>query len=86
MALPLNNIVKWTNLAQAAASRWPDRVEATLDENRLNAHLECYPSDLQGLCEWLFSELDYSFATLVVEEEAASWFLRYIFYGELGSG
>jgi formate hydrogenlyase subunit 5 len=86
MALPLDNIMKWTNLAQTAASRWPGRVEAALDENSLAARLKCDPSALKGLCDWLFSELGYSFATLVVEEEAASWFLRYIFYGEFGSG
>lgn len=86
MALPLNNIVKWTNLAQTVASRWPGRVETTLDENGLTAHLKCDPSALQEVCSWLFSELNYSFGTLVVEEESASWFLRYIFYGDLGSG
>jgi formate hydrogenlyase subunit 5 len=86
MALPLNNIMKWTDLAQTAASRWPGRVEVSLDEDRLTAHLKCEPDDLQGLCSWLFSELDYSFGTLVVEEEAASWSLTYIFYGDLGSG
>lgn len=86
MALPLNNIMRWTNLAQAGASRWSGRVEARLDEDSLTAHLICTPDDLQELCGWLFTELDYSFATLVVEEEAAAWSLRYIFYGDLGGG
>jgi len=86
MALPLDKIMKWKNLAQTAASRWPGRVEVSLDENRLTAHLRCSPDDLQGVCGWLFFELDYSFATLVVEEETASWSFRYIFYGDLGSG
>ena len=86
MALPLDNITKWTDLAETAATLWPGRVEVTLDENRLTALLKCDPGGLEGLCGWLFSEMDYSFGTLVAEEDAASWSLRYIFYGDLGGG
>jgi formate hydrogenlyase subunit 5 len=86
MALPLDNIVKWTNLAEAATSRWAGRIEASLDEDKLTAQIKCDPGDLQGLCDWLVSELGYSFATLVVEEEPPSWIFRYFFYGDLGSG
>jgi formate hydrogenlyase subunit 5 len=86
MAFPLDNIVQWTNLAEAAASRWPGRVEASLDEDRLIAQFKCDPGDLQALCGWLVSDLGYSLAALVVEEEASAWMLRYFFYGDLGSG
>ena len=86
MALPLDNIVKWTNLAEAATSRWAGRVEAILDEEKLTVEFKCDPGDLQELCGWLVSELGYSFATLVVVEEASSWIFRYFFYGDLGSG
>ena len=48
--------------------------------------IRCAPGSLRGLCGWLFSELGYSFAGLIVEESPATWKLRYLFYGERTDG
>lgn len=70
-----------TELRQAVAQRWAGRVTVTADdEGTLVARA---PTDvLAELCGRLFLEWGFGFAGLTVEEAAAEWQLRYIFYGE----
>ncbi|NOY68843.1 MAG: hypothetical protein GXP53_05035 [Deltaproteobacteria bacterium] len=86
MGLPLNNIVKFIEIPDEVDSRWQGRVRVNLDTVGLCAYLESDTACLQDVCEWLFSELELSFATIVVEENASSLQLTYIFYGEPGAG
>ena len=42
----------------------------------------CPPEVLPALSGWLFLDLGYSFAGLIVEEGVDEWFVRYVFYGQ----
>ncbi|MGA7486911.1 MAG: NADH-quinone oxidoreductase subunit C [Xanthobacteraceae bacterium] len=43
--------------------------------------LECEPHELTQVWQWLIQDLDFAFATLVVEEEpSGGWSLAYVFY------
>jgi formate hydrogenlyase subunit 5 len=86
MERPLDDAVKLKNLPEEIAMRWPDQVRVDLDLQKSLCRMECEPSALTEVCSWLFSELGYSFASLVIEEEAAEYSLRYIFYGDLENG
>ena len=86
MSLPLTNVVRWLDLPQAVAGLWGGSIEGRVDEDKLTVYFECPLHHLQELCAYLFSNLGYSFATLVVEEGSSEWLLRYIFYGDLGGG
>ncbi|MGO9118562.1 MAG: NADH-quinone oxidoreductase subunit C [Desulfomonilaceae bacterium] len=74
------------NMPDVVASRWGEVVNVTLDREGLVVLIECVPEKLQELCGWLCSEAYYTLATLVVQEGASDWSLRYIFYGDLGFG
>ncbi|MGO9314135.1 MAG: NADH-quinone oxidoreductase subunit C [Syntrophobacteraceae bacterium] len=74
------------SLPDAVIKRWPGKVQSDLDVRRSICLLTCDSSLLPDICEWVFSTLGYRFATLVVVEEAAGWLLRYVFYGQSGSG
>ncbi|MGC8905820.1 MAG: NADH-quinone oxidoreductase subunit C [Desulfomonilaceae bacterium] len=62
-------------------SRWPNVELTTRVEEDGCAVITCEGSTLGELCERLFCENDYAFATLIVEEEEANWLFRYVFYG-----
>jgi len=56
------------------------RVEPGSDAARCT--VVCVRQKLRELCRWLFQEIGYVFATLVVEEtNAPSWSIAYLFYG-----
>jgi Ni,Fe-hydrogenase III large subunit/Ni,Fe-hydrogenase III component G len=74
------------SLPYAVAKRWPGQAQVDLDIRRSIYLLTCESSLLPDICEWVFSTLGYRFATLVVEEEAAGWLFRYVFYGKSGIG
>ncbi len=42
---------------------------------------DCEPAVLPEVCAWLFTDADYAFASLVVEETASRWRLRYFLHG-----
>ena len=42
----------------------------------------CAPEVLPALSGWLFLELGYGLAGLIVEENAAEWLVRYVFYDQ----
>jgi Ni,Fe-hydrogenase III large subunit/Ni,Fe-hydrogenase III component G len=74
------------SLPDAVTERWPGKAGVDLDVRRSICLLTCDSSLLPDVCKWVFSTLNYRFATLVVVEEAAGWLLRYVFYGQSGRG
>ncbi len=72
--------------AELCRSRWQGALAATSDEAGRVCRVECAPAHLRDVCQWLTHDLDFVFATLVVEETpAAGWSLIYIFYKDAGS-
>jgi Ni,Fe-hydrogenase III large subunit/Ni,Fe-hydrogenase III component G len=73
-------------LAHAAAARWLDAVGVDPEPERRICHLHCRRADLADVCAWLFNDLGYAFATLVVEEHGSDqvWSLTYVFYDSAG--
>jgi formate hydrogenlyase subunit 5 len=65
--------------------RWRENVAAALDEARNTCRIECEVEHLRGICEWLTRDLDFAFATLVVEQTTAHWLLLYAFYKDAKS-
>lgn len=86
MNLPLNNIVKLVNLPETVQRQWADSVHVHLDPDRLLCEMTCAKRLAPDVCRWLYSQLAYTFATMVVEETSSEWLFRYIFYGTPGSG
>ncbi len=86
MKLLENNRLHLAELSNTMTSRWPGMVKTSLDPERLLCGVECDIRALPDVCGWLFSQLEYSFASLVVEETLEHWLLRYIFYGNQESG
>jgi len=76
------------NLLQEADLRWPDKVRARGDTclQARGCEIECSPGVVAELCGWLFSERGYCFATLIAEERASQWELRYVWYGNGDQG
>ncbi len=69
------------SFADLCRSRWQGKVVATLDEAGQICRVECTPAHLRDLCQWLTRDLDFAFATLVVEQRpGAGWSLLYAFY------
>lgn len=85
VAPKLRTDVTWRSLASACAARWPDTHIST-DHPRQVVHLGATAEALRPLCLWLFQELGYRFATLIVEEHGEHWQLRYIFLDPVGHG
>ncbi len=72
-------------LVQEAQARWTSRVGLSLDgADGTACQMECEPSELPEICNWLFSDRHYSFGGLVVEQRTR-WELRYAFYGSEAS-
>jgi len=69
------------SLAELCRNRWNDDVIATVDKARRLCRLECAPHHLIDACQWLTRDLDFTFATLIVEQTAQQgWSLIYVFY------
>ena len=66
-------------LAAVYSDRWGSRIAVSVEGKSPVCRIECRPAELQEICEWLMRDLDFSFATLVVEEQPA-WSLTYVFY------
>ncbi len=69
------------DVSTQVAGRWPGKVEARPDSTGCSCELFCASKTLPEVCDWLFNAAGYSFAGLVVEEGAAEWELRHVFYG-----
>ena len=72
------------DFAELCRREWQERVRAVLDREAAVCRLRCDRSDLVAVCQWLSHELNFVFATLVVEDEAErGWSLSYIFYKDV---
>ncbi len=68
-------------IAERSRELWHGRVLATANDASRLCLLACGRDDLSGICQWLTRDLDFSFATLIVEELAqGEWSLVYVFY------
>jgi formate hydrogenlyase subunit 5 len=71
---------------EEVATRWSSNLRPSPEDGADSAYrLECAPRVLPEICDWLFSEMNYSFGGLVVEQ-LAQWELRYLFYGGSDAG
>ena len=85
--LATNTRPRILDVAETVMQRWPEHARAYMDAERRITHVESMPGTLRAICRWLFADLHYAFATLVVEETTpAGWHLMYDFYGEHGTG
>jgi formate hydrogenlyase subunit 5 len=66
-------------------SRWQGDVVAALDEAAGVCRIECGMNRLRNICEWLTRDLEFAFATLVVEQTTTHWLLLYAFYKDAKS-
>ena len=73
-------------LTEQIEQRWRGMTRCRLVAATFACEITCGRAALAELCGWLFSEQGYSFAGLIVEEGAAEWQLRYVFYGEREAG
>ena len=74
-----------TELKEQIKQRWPD-VRCDVDTASSMCEVKCSRAVLPELCGRLFLEWNFSFASLIVEEGASEWQLRYCFYGEQEAG
>jgi len=74
-----------TELKRNIERHWPD-VQCGFDAAGSKSELKCNRATLAELCGRLFLEWNFSFASLIVEEGASEWQLRYCFYGEQEAG
>ena len=86
MELPLDksvgSITDLITVSKIAENRWLGRVQNRLDPNKPLCYLECDAGVIQRVCDWLFTELGYTFASLVVDETPSQWLLRYLFFND----
>ena len=67
-------------------ARWKRGVVARLDDAKGACRIECGPTELPAICEWLWQELSYAFATLVMDDSPeAGRTLTYVFYKDADS-
>ncbi len=71
-----------TEVQTHIARRWSGLAESRLEGCPPLLEVTSAPRALPDICGWLFSDLGYSFAGLIVEEGPSQWELRYPFYGE----
>lgn len=75
-----------TALKNTIEAEWGDRVLYRFDGPDPVIEVACEPVSLPDLCRRLHGEWGFSFAGLIVEEDREEWRLRYMFYGDGGSG
>jgi formate hydrogenlyase subunit 5 len=78
------------SLPALCRARWGDRAEISLDAAAWACRIQCGLEQLREICDWLTSELDFVFATLVVEDTTDEmgqpvWSLLYIFLKDSAS-
>jgi Ni,Fe-hydrogenase III large subunit/Ni,Fe-hydrogenase III component G len=86
----LDRLRETVDTAQGIAERSRElshgRVLATADDANRLCLLACGRDDLSEICQWLTRDLDFSFATLIVEElTQGGWSLVYVFYKDAAS-
>ncbi len=75
-----------TELMEQIEGRWPGQAQYGFDASTLTSEVKCTRTVLVAVCRQVVEEWSFSFAGLIVEEGAAEWHLRYVFYGEAGAG
>ncbi len=71
---------------QLLRNRWGGEIVASCDEAGRVCRIESGFYQLLDIAQWLTADLDFAFATLVVEEEpSASWLFVYAFYKDARS-
>lgn len=70
-----------TDLTAEIAQRWPGQTQCQI-RKLSGLEVTCAPEVLPAVSGWLFLELGYGLAGLIVEEGAAEWLVRYVFYGQ----
>jgi formate hydrogenlyase subunit 5 len=75
-----------TALQEEIESRWPGQARYGFDASNVTGEVTCARAALVGVCRRAIEEWGFSFAGLIVEEAAAEWQLRYVFYGEGDAG
>jgi formate hydrogenlyase subunit 5 len=74
------------SIAELSRILWQGRAVATADEAHRLCVLACDRDALTEVCQWLTRDLDFSLATLIVEELAqGGWSLVYVFYKDEAS-
>src|SRR5260370_24493487 len=69
------------SLPELASTLWQGKVTATLDDGAPICRFQCGLDHLVPVCQWLSRDLDFAFATLIVEESpVAGRSLVYVFY------
>ena len=76
----------WTALPALCERRWGGGVPAVVEASRPVCHLHCRSDNLAAVAAWLFAELGFAFATLIVEEGASEWSLTHVFHAGTGQG
>jgi formate hydrogenlyase subunit 5 len=77
-----SNNVMLVDLSETIAKRWHWQINVSINAQLSQCYVECDRNNLLELCRWLIYDMEYDFASLIVEETAEDWLLRYIFYGE----
>jgi formate hydrogenlyase subunit 5 len=73
-------------LLELCRSEWRGVVVASLDETRGICRIECGTEHLREMCEWITRDLEFNFATLIVEQvPQGDWLLLYAFYKDARS-
>jgi formate hydrogenlyase subunit 5 len=82
MAQYLSKNHRQLDLSEAIAKRWHWQVNVSVDPDRSQCYAECDRNQLLEICRWLVDEMEYAFASLIVEDTGEAWLLRYVFYGD----
>ncbi len=70
----------WSELPALCEERFGGGVRTVVEDPRAICHLHCRSDNLADVAAWLFAELGFAFATLIVEEGASDWSLTQVFY------
>jgi formate hydrogenlyase subunit 5 len=77
-----SNHLRRIDLAETIAKHWHWQVNVSIAAELSQCCVECGRDKLPELCRWLIADMEYAFGSLIVEEDATDWLLRYVFYGE----
>jgi len=72
------NIKELMNQAQ---TMFPDAIEGVAHDGRDGAEIQCRREALPGMCDWLFNQMKFHFAGLIVDEHPDRWHVFYLFTG-----
>ncbi len=79
-------VLPLSHFAESALARWNGQLKLNLDREKSRCVVECDRAKIVELCEWIFSQCGYSFATLIVEDTPGAWVFRHVFYGDAKAG